>query len=593
MNTTPALLFDNITYAYPPLRTGDEEHPVLRGIHFTVAQGERAVLLGRTGVGKTTLLLTTVGIVPQRTGGLFRGRAVVLGEDARFTPVPDLARRVGFLFQDPEVQLFHVRVDDEVAFALENLGLPEEEITRRVTWALEMVGLAEEAHRRPAHLSGGQKQRLALAAVLAMQPQILVLDEPTSSLDPAARQELREVLAHLLSGERTLFLATQEVDWAVEFGPTFHALAHGERLFSGPSTALFDQAQRLEAQGIPLPQVTRIAHKLRSLGIPTPPVFTEQEALTAWQSLLAARPRGPIPSFPPHPRAQAPKPLLHPPPIHVEDVHFTYEDGTHALRGVTWQVEPGEMVALVGANAAGKTTLAKHLNGLLRPTRGRVRVGDRDTRDTSVALLARDVGYVFQNPDHQIFASTVREEIAFAPRNLGMTEEVVKGRVEEMLHLFDLQEVADYPPAVLGAGQRRKVALASVLAAHPPVLILDEPTVGLDPLSARELMTRVKDLHRAGHTVILITHDMALVAEWVPRVTVMAQGQVLFDGEPNDLFARSHILQQARLLPPPLARLAHALAPLGFPPDAIQEDRFLQAFVTLFRAQQEALDGRV
>ncbi len=580
-----ALQFHHLSYAYPPPVPEGSPLPVLRGIHFSVPRGERAVLLGRTGVGKTTLLLTTVGIVPQRTGGILQGETRVLGHDARYTPVPDLARHVGFLFQDPEAQLFHVRVDDEVAFALENLGLPEEEISRRVAWALDVVGLRGLEARRPAHLSGGQKQRLALAAVLAMSPPILVLDEPTANLDPVGRAELLHTLEQVLAQERTLLLATQEIDWAVELDPTFHALHEGERVFSGSREDLFRRGDRLHTWGIPLPQVMAAAHALRRRGIPTPPLFTPEEAIPRWCDLLRGRPSLPAPPSSPAaaPPSPALPPLREPPPhVRVEGLRYVYDDGTEALRGIDWEVAPGEFVALVGANAAGKSTLAKHLNGLLHPTEGRVLLDSVDTRSRSVAQWARHVGYVFQSPDHQIFAPTVWEEIAFAPRNLGWPEEATRRAVQEMLEVFELTPWAHTPPAILGMGLRRKVALASVLVARPPILILDEPTAGLDGASAAELMNRVAAFHRAGHTVILITHDMRLVATWAPRTTVMADGRILFDGRPQDLFARSHVLERAHLVPPPIVRVAMALQACGFPPGVLDVDTFVEAFVALY-----------
>ncbi len=591
--TPNALEFQHLTYAYPPPAPDRPSSPVLRGIHFSVAEGERAVLLGRTGAGKTTLLLTTVGIVPQRTGGTMGGVTLVLGQDARYTPVPDLARHVGFLFQDPDAQLFHVRVDDEVAFALENLAYPQEEITRRVAWALRVVGLSGQEARRPAHLSGGQKQRLALAAVLAMTPRLLVLDEPTANLDPVGRAELLETLEHILAQERTLLLATQEVDWALELAPSFHTLHEGRLSFSGPSSALLHHVDALRSQGLPLPQIPMAAYELRRRGIPVPPVFTPEEAIKVWCPLIQRGRPSPISrvSKRDFPSSSPPPPSQPPPTVRVEHLHFRYEDGTEALRGVDWEVGAGEFVALVGANAAGKTTLAKHLNGLLHPTSGRVLLGDVDTKDHTVSFLARLVGYVFQSPDHQIFAPTVWEEIAFGPRNLGWPEETIARAVDEVLELFELKPWAQIPPAVLGLGLRRKVALASVLIARPPILILDEPTAGLDQGSARELMAYVTAFHRAGHTIILITHDMRLVAEWAPRVSVMVSGRMVFDGTPEELFSQPDVLREAHLVPPPIVRVAQNLVPCGFPRGVLDVDTFVEVFTALYGKGEG--DGRV
>ena len=587
--TFPALDVTGLVYAYPPLVPGADMSPVLRGIHLSLHVGERALLLGRTGAGKTTLLLSTVGIVPQRTGGLFRGRVRVLGWDTRTTPVSDLATRVGFLFQDPEVQIFQVRVDDEVAFALENLGLPEEEISRRVDWALEVVGLADLRHRPPAHLSGGQKQRLALATVLAMQPDMLVLDEPTANLDPVGRDELLTVLEEVLATGRTLFLATQEVDWGVSIATSAHVLHQGRLSVSAAVTSAFTNPEALVQAGIPLPQVTQLAARLRAAGVPVPYFVHPDEAERTLRTLVHAPPasvqEGGVLTEDASPSVELPP--RHPPPIHLEEVHYTYPDGTHALRGVTLRVDPGEFVALVGPNGAGKSTLARLLNGLLHPTRGRVRLGEVDTATVPVHRLARRVGYVFQNPDHQIFAPTVWEELAFGPRNLGLGEEEVRARVAEALRLFNLEPYAQMPPAVLGFGIRRKVALASVLAMHPDVLILDEPSSGLDAASTAEVMARVAAFHRAGHTIILITHDMRAVAEWAPRTVVLHEGRVIYDGTTRALFARHEdILAAAHLTPPVVTRLAQALAPEGMPRDVLTVAEFAAAYIRLLQGAQ-------
>jgi len=526
-----------------------------------------------------------------------RGRTLVFGLDARYTPIPDLATRVGFLFQDPEAQLFQVRVDDEVAFALENLGLPEKEISHRVGEALEIVGLRGLEHRRPATLSGGQKQRLALAAVLAMRPPLLVLDEPTANLDPVGRNDLLRVLPDILSREHTLWLATQEIDWAVSLATRVHVLEAGNLICEDAPSVLFSRAPDLAGAGIPIPQVTQAARQLQMYGIESPPVLTPEEALPAWRRLLSEPARRRPAHRPPNPPSNAQEagrgprrewPQAVPVRATVDDLHFTYPDGTVALRGVSLTIEPGEMVALVGANGAGKSTLARHLNGLLHPTRGHVWIGKQETGDVPVHELARHVGYAFQNPDHQIFAPTVEEEIAFGPRTLGFPPEEVSHRVQEMLTWFGLDDYRRLPPAILGMGLRRKVALASVLVSRPPIIILDEPTGGLGPASTRELMTRVEAFHRAGHTVMLITHDMRLVADWAKRVVVMADGQIIFDGTPKTLFTREDILHEARLTRPPISQMATALAPLGIPANVLSVEEFVAAFLERYNAGRTA-----
>ncbi len=587
-----ALYFDDLFYAYPPPAPEITPTPVLRGIRLSVARGETAALLGRTGAGKTTLLLSTVGIVPQRTGGTFRGRVLVHGLDTRYTPVSDLATRVGFLFQDPDAQVFHIRVEDEIAFALENLGLPEREIERRVNWALDVVGLTPMRDRAPAHLSGGEKQRLALAAVLAMRPDILVLDEPTANLDPTGRDDLLTLLASLAAQGHTLFLATQEVDWVTELARTCHALDQGHLLLSGPTESVFAQTETLRQAAVPLPQIVEARLALEHRGLVLPPFYRFDQAVHVLRAALTrAGPKtvdnAALASRPPEEDVQetVSLPQVNAPDVRIRDLAFTYPNGVSALRHVSLDIAGGEFVALVGPNGAGKSTLARHLIGLLRPSAGSVQVGSLNATHEPVHRLARWVGYVFQNPDHQLFAATVEEEIAFAPRNLGLSPPEVEERVRGVMTAFKLHDLARVPPAVLGFGLRRKVALAAVLAAWPPVIILDEPTTGLDAVSAREVMRLITAYHRAGHTIILITHDMRLVAEYAPRTVVLHKGSILFDGSTRALFQRPDVLRAAHLSPPPVARLAQTLAEYGLPSDVLTVDDFARAFLRAFRSR--------
>ena len=266
------------------------------------------------------------------------------------------------------------------------------------------------------------------------------------------------------------------------------------------------------------------------------------------------------------------------PIIAADEVWFAYPEAGWALRDVSLRIRAGEYVAIIGSNGAGKTTLAKQFNGLLLPTRGQVRVLGQETSSLRPRQLASAVGYVFQNPDHQIFAATTWEEIAFGPRNLGLSEPDVCARIDDALARFGLKKMADAPPAVLGFALRRKVALAAVYAMRPQALILDEPTGGLDWDSVSEVRSAVAGLHAEGHTIILITHDIALVAEEAERVIFLQAGQVLLDGSPREAFGRGEPLRAAGLVPPQITRLAQRLAPSGLPADVLTVEEFVRAY---------------
>ncbi|MEW5763085.1 MAG: ABC transporter ATP-binding protein [Bacillota bacterium] len=270
-----------------------------------------------------------------------------------------------------------------------------------------------------------------------------------------------------------------------------------------------------------------------------------------------------------------------PPAVEIEDLHYRYPGGPAALRGVSLVVAAGEMVAMVGQNGAGKSTLARHLNGLLRPAAGRVRIFGRDTARLRVSELARYVGYVFQNPDHQIFRETVAAEVAFGPANLGCPPDEIEARVHAALRFVNLEEKRDANPHLLSRGERQRVALASVLAMQTPVLVLDEPTTGQDYRTSLEIMERVAELNRAGHTVIFITHDMELVARYASRVVVLARGKVVADGGVRETFASPGVLAASHLAPPDITCLAREMAPWGIPGDVLTVEEMLAVLAPL------------
>ncbi len=563
-------------------------------MNLEIGRGEFVALLGRVGAGKTTLCMALNGLVPHATGGIFRGDVTVLGRNTKQHPVADLARSVGLVFQDPEIQLTQMRVEDEIAFGPENLGVPSDEIEARVTWALNAVGLDGYRDRSPLRLSGGEKQRVAIAAMLAMRPQVLVLDEPTANLDPAGKAELFNLLARLARERQiTILLASQELERVARYADRVLVLQDGRIGLDGPPAEVFSQVARLQEWGVGVPQLAELADLLaRQTGKPYRFTGWARRTRNCGQSARICRGRPMVLKLRlPASSSRLPAPPLRGiaraayPQIVLEDVSFSYPDGTSALRDVNLTVGTGEFVALLGPNGSGKTTLAKHLNGLLKPARGRVLLDGRETRAARVAELARQVGYVFQNPDHQIFAATVGEEIAFGLRLQGLSPSSVAERVSEVLASFGLAAQIDLPPALLGWGQRRRVALAAVLATQPQILILDEPTGGLDHRSRQELMATVAAFNRAGRTVILITHDMRLVAECASRAVVLAGGRVDFDDTPRVLFDHRSIMARARLAVPPVVRLAQRMASHGLAPGVMSCGDFAAAWQALMAAQ--------
>ncbi len=542
---------------------------------MTVPPGQALAIMGPTGAGKTTLALILTGLAPEMTGGALRGRVWVDGLDAVATPAARLSTHIGLVFQEPERQLFNMTVADEVAFGLEGLGLPPDAIRARMAWALNRVRLTGLEERAPWQLSGGQQKRLAIATILALRPPILVLDEPMAGLDPQGRREIAAVLQELKAETNaTVIVLDKDAEFVARWAERLVVLANGRIELDGPPAAVFQHVERLHDLGVAVPQAAELAAHLRSRGEPA--VFlTAQEAAAALSTKLATHPprANPAPHSPPP--AAIPAMPDQPPAVDVRTVSFTYPGGTQALDGLSLHVPCGQFVALVGPNGSGKSTLARHLNGLLRPQAGRVSIDGHPTARQTVGELARRVGYVFQNPDHQIFAPTVGEEIAFGPRNLGLTGEALRARVAEALAVFDLEAVANTPPAVLGYGARRLTTVAAVWAMQPAIWVLDEPTTGLDAHYTGILMALLRDLHRAGRTILFITHDLRLAAEAAERVVVMDQGRIVMDGLPQAVLADTAALGQVGLRPPPITRLSAALAPYGFPHPVLTVAQFV------------------
>lgn len=538
-------------------------------------------MLGPSGAGKSTLCYTLNGLIPHFLRGRMTGDVIVAGRNTRQHRVADLAAVVDLVFQDFESQLFSTNVELEVAFGPENLGLPRDEIKRRVASCLDTVGLTGLEQREPATLSGGQKQRLAIASVLSLQPEVLALDEATTDLDPLGRADVLAIVRELRRrGDLTLLVVEHETEEALH-ADRIVVLGEGRIVREGlPADVLADVDLCLSHGIRPLDTAVlrRELARRPATAAPSAPATTAPAAQST-----AARPLQVAAALPLEENAAAsflqehgfrlaPATLAEfaaadaerarrygEPLLEVQGVHHTYPNGVAALHGADLTVRRGEFVAIVGQNGSGKTTLVKHFNGLLRPGQGRVTVCGKDTQTTPLERLAAHVGYAFQNPDHQIFAETVAEEVAFGPRNLGVPEPEVQERVAEALAAVELTGLEQSDPFGLTKGMRQRVAVASILAARPDILILDEPTTGLDYTEQLGMMQLLRRLNEAGHTVVCITHAMWVVAEYAHRMVVVHGGRIVHDGPTRAVMADEAALQAAHLRPPQAARLANAL----------------------------------
>jgi len=536
-----------ISFTYP-----SAERAALHEVSLNLEPGQLGCLMGRTGAGKSTLSLCLNGIIPAMQAGEFKGIVRIGADSISAQPVHEIARRVGLLFQDFETQLLCSDVESEVAFGLENAQMPREQMQQRVTEMLELVGLNDLRGRDPATLSGGQKQRLALAAVLAPAPQVIILDEPTTDLDPLGKRELMEVCAQLRDDGITMLMADHEAGRAIG-ADHLTVLDEGEVAFAGPGDELLSDPDRLRELGTrPLEMPALFA----ALGLAERPLTPERAA-----AILSARGwRVDEEAYARLADEDARTDDLGHTLISADEVSYAYpEGGAQALRGVSLRIREGEFVAILGENGSGKTTLAKHLNGLLRPDAGQVTVCGMHTRGARPRQLAHEVGYLFQNPDHQIFAGRVDEEIAFGPRNLGVSEAELRSRVRQVLALVNLEGYEGKDPFVLTKGERQRVALASVLAARPRIIVFDEPTTGLDGPEQEQMMRLLRGLNEAGQTIIFITHCTWAAAEYARRAIVMDEGRIVADVTPRELFGDAGLLAETGQVPPAVAQFSQAL----------------------------------
>ncbi len=521
---------------------------VLNQVNLDVSEGDYLAVVGPSGSGKSTLCLTFNGIIPHSIPGEMSGEVIINTMSTKDHFVYELADKVGIVLQNPESQLFAMSVEEELAFGPENLGLPREEIIERIEEALVIINI-KDRERFPFSLSGGEKQKLAIASMLTMRPSHMVLDEPTSQLDPQGKKSVYTILKQLHKEGMSIILVEHDTEYVAEHARTVVVVDKGEIVKTGTPHEVFSQVEELEALGIQVPEVAEFTYELYKRGLITNVCTTLREARTIGDYLKIQRKEKKRDK-------ENHGPLL----IEVKNLSFSYaESNTPVLTDVNLSVCQGEILAVIGQNGSGKTTLVKHFNGLLRPVKGEIFVNGESVKKKTVAEMARKVGYVFQNPDHQIFADTVFEEVEFGLKNLGFPEPERLEKVTQVLEKTDLYKYRDTHPTSLSGGEKQRLAIASVLVMNPEILILDEPTTGLDLRSSRSIIELVKALHRQNNTVILVTHDMRLVAEMAHRIIILKEGKIVKDGNPRTIFSDLDLLEENNLEQPQIVKLSQML----------------------------------
>jgi energy-coupling factor transporter ATP-binding protein EcfA2 len=539
---------EDLTFTY-----SDSDHPALRDINLEIGEGEFVLVTGPSGGGKSSLGRCLNGLIPHFYGGQIYGRVLVSGLDTRNHSTKELASKVGFVFQDPENQLVSLDVEREIAFGLENLAFPRDLIAKRVEESLDALGIASLRYRQLNELSGGEKQKVGIASVLALHPSILILDEPTSELDPKGAEEVLSVITRLNDElGLTVILIEHRLDRVLQYADRLIVLNEGMvAIDGGVRDVMTKHYSELSRIGIGVPPMIRLIQELRDRGVEIDKVpLTVKEGRAIIRKVLESAP--PVRDTGGGNGQGVTRPL-----VEVERLGYTYPGGLSALKNISLKIGGSEFITIMGRNASGKTTLAKHFNRLLIPTRGRIRVGGLDTREATIAEMARQVGFVFQNPNDHLFADTVYDEVSFTLKNLGSSREEIELRTAEVLERFELSEYRSQYPRSLSGGEKQRVALASVLVTNPKLLILDEPTRGMDYRLKSQLMRFLNEYRAEGNTVILITHDVEIVAEYADRIILLSEGRVIVDGE------KHQVLSQALLFSPQINRLVQSFERYG------------------------------
>ncbi len=556
---------ENLCYDY--VTTDDdgnvtEKNTALINVNLSVPEGQFLAVLGHNGCGKSTLAKHFNAILTPTSGKVFVDGIDTSDEDRIF----DIRRTVGMVFQNPDNQLVATIVEEDVAFAPENLGVPPKEIRERVDDALKQVDMYDFREHAPHQLSGGQKQRVAIAGIIAMQPRCIVMDEPTAMLDPKGRKEVMRTIKQLNKEHGiTVILITHYMEEAAQADRVV-VMDKGAIIMDDEPHKVFAREKELRAVGLDVPQVTELCVMLKEHGVDiSTEIIFEDECASAISALPLKSKIAEITEGKPLEFAEKAKET-----VRLENVTYKYSVGTPfektAVDNVSLSINQGEFIGIIGHTGSGKSTLIQHLNGLIKPTSGTVFIDGEDIHSKNVKIrdVRFKVGIVFQYSEHQLFEETVAKDIAYGPKNMGLSDEEIKVRVEEAAESMGITHLLEKSPFELSGGQQRRVALAGVLAMNPETLILDEPAAGLDPKGRNKILGLIKDYReKSGKTIILISHSMEDIVKFAEKVLVMNKGKVFCLDYTDNVFKDTEKLVSIGLDVPQITRLSHKLKESG------------------------------
>jgi energy-coupling factor transport system ATP-binding protein len=566
------IVLKNFSFQYLQQEEGEK---ALKEITLELNNGSVVGLLGRAGAGKSTFVKSLNGLCPQVEIGTQEGDLFIEGVNTRDKEVNELARKVGIVLQNPEVQIFSLTVWDDVAFGPSNLGMPREDIVRRVERSLNALELSSMADRSPNNLSGGEQQLLAIAGVLAMEPKVLAFDEPVSMLDPIGKEQVLKAMFSVTEKGEGVSIITEsgaDIEAVAEFIDYIVVLDDGKVVAKGSPVDVLKNDLMNEI-GVGRPQVTEVFMEMNKAGMDLggiPITLNQASDLLSKKLDSAGIKEVKIP-----PLNETNKREFGETVIEVKNLHHMYKSGVHALRGVSFNIPRGQIVGIIGQNGSGKSTLAKHLVGLLKPTNkdAVLKINNLDcmNKKTKLEDIIKVSNYIFQNPDDQLFAETAIQEVQFAPTMLEMPVEQMKKEVREAMDVFGLWPHRKRYVYGLDEDLKTYLAIACVLPMHPEILLIDEPTTGLDTKGEQLMMESLHRLNEEfGKTIVIITHNMKTVANHCDRAIVLSKGSLILDGTPKEVFTQNEELIKADIYPPQVTRLGQSLAErFKFPRDVL------------------------
>lgn len=578
----PLLELKNVSFQYGTNRSEntssvDDNTYALNRVNLKIYPGEFVGIIGPSGSGKTTLASLFSGAIPHHYSGELLGSVKIAGQDTKNLALTNIACLIGSVIQDIDAQMVAANVEDEILFGLENFGVPHDEIPNRIASSLETVGISDLRNRDLDTLSGGQKQKVAIAAILALKPKVLVLDEPTCALDPVSSRMIFSILQNLNKKFGiTIVVIEQKVALLSEYCERLIVLSKGELVLDAPVSLALKDIDLLRKVGINYPRTTHLIKQLQDEQICNPAELTvgvEETVNTIVKTLRtdysklsnSNNSNNAESVLESHKEAfikannsdNSNKPCLS-----INNLSFAYANGVKALKDVSFNANSGELIALIGRNGAGKTTITKIINGLLRPTEGSVIIDGIDTKTLRISQIAKYVSTLFQNPDYQLCKDTVLEEVAFSCKLIGEDSEQAKAHAMEIIDELELDSKAS--PFMLSRGQRQMVALAATVVTNPKILLLDEPTCGLDYKECMRIMQVVERLRKNGCCVIMVCHDMEVVLDYATRLITINDGKLIIDGSAHDVFEKPEVCSAAALYPPLLCSVSQGLVAHGF-----------------------------